>query len=204
MRIWQGGLFLIAVAGLAALIAVMARPTLLEPPAKAEAVPTIPQDPHRTYLSIAQRKQAAATSPALGQVKSVLKVDSPLRYGQYVWNEQNVPAGPVWIRADLKQQTVSIFRGGHEIGVAIILYGADEMPTPVAALSILAKSEKHHSRRYNAPMPYSLWLTNDGVAIHGSNVRWGAATHGCLGVPIDFARRLFQAAKVGDRVDVTA
>jgi lipoprotein-anchoring transpeptidase ErfK/SrfK len=35
-------------------------------------------------------------------------------------------------------------------------------------------------------------------------VRWGAATHGCVGVPTEFARRLFEAAKVGDRVDIAA
>ncbi len=40
-------------------------------------------------------------------------------------------------------------------------------------------------------MPYMLRLTNDGVAIHGSNVRQGYATHGCIGVPTDFAKLLF-------------
>jgi lipoprotein-anchoring transpeptidase ErfK/SrfK len=49
-------------------------------------------------------------------------------------------------------------------------------------------------------MPYMLRLTNDGVAIHGSNVRQGWATHGCIGVPPDFARLLFAAAAKGDAV----
>ena len=53
-------------------------------------------------------------------------------------------------------------------------------------------------------MPYSLWLTSDGVAIHGSSVRWGSATHGCVGIPLDFAAKLFGAAHVGDRVDIDA
>jgi lipoprotein-anchoring transpeptidase ErfK/SrfK len=51
-------------------------------------------------------------------------------------------------------------------------------------------------------MPYSLWLTGDGVAVHGSDVRWGRATHGCVGVPVDFARRLFAAAEEGDVVHI--
>jgi lipoprotein-anchoring transpeptidase ErfK/SrfK len=49
-------------------------------------------------------------------------------------------------------------------------------------------------------MPYTLRLTGDGVAIHGSQVRWGAATHGCVGVPSEFARHLFAVTKVGDPV----
>ena len=49
-------------------------------------------------------------------------------------------------------------------------------------------------------MPYMLRLTSDGVAIHGSKVRQGWATHGCIGVPLDFARLLFGAASKGDAV----
>ncbi len=56
------------------------------------------------------------------------------------------------------------------------------------------------SHTYDAPMPFALMLTNDGVAIHASNVRQGWATHGCIGVPIDFAKRLFDTAKLGDSV----
>jgi lipoprotein-anchoring transpeptidase ErfK/SrfK len=45
-----------------------------------------------------------------------------------------------------------------------------------------------------------LRLTKDGVAIHGSNVRWGFATHGCIGIPKDFAAKLFGVVDVGDEV----
>ena len=143
-------------------------------------------------------------SAPLGEIKSLIKVAKPLRYGEFVWNDKGVPAGPAWIRADLKTQTISIFRGGHEIGIAVILYGANSKPTPPGDFTVLAKSKDHQSRQYDAPMPYSLWLTSDGVAIHGSKVRWGAATHGCVGVPMEFARHLFEAADVGDRVDIIA
>jgi lipoprotein-anchoring transpeptidase ErfK/SrfK len=49
-------------------------------------------------------------------------------------------------------------------------------------------------------MPYTLRLTGDGVSIHASNVREGHATHGCIGLPEPFARKLFDQAKVGDAV----
>ncbi len=87
-----------------------------------------------------------------------------------------------------------------EIGTAVILYGADEKPTPTGELSIREKLKDHRSNTYDAPMPYTMRLTDDGVAIHGSNVRWGAATHGCIGVPLDFAAKLFEQVKVGDPV----
>ena len=123
-----------------------------------------------------------------------------MRYGDYRWNDDGVPAGPTWIRVDLKAQTISVFRAGHEIGTAVILYGADGMQTPTGKFPILAKIKDHHSATYDAPMPYTLRLTADGVSIHASDVRWGRATHGCVGVPLTFAAKLFSASTRGETV----
>ena len=157
---------------------------------------------NRIFLTKEQIRHAAVEDSSLGEVASLLKVSAPMRYGDFRWDDHKVPPGQVWIRVDLKRQTLSIFRRGHEIGTAVILYGTDGKPTPLGTFSVLGKSEKHYSRTYDAPMPNSLWLTNDGVAIHGSDIRWGAATHGCVGVPLKFAALLFGAATVGDRVTI--
>ena len=156
----------------------------------------------RIFLSPAQLAEARASGTLDRPVKSLLSVDRRLQYGDYVWNDAAVPAGPTWIRIDLGSQLISIFQGGHEIGTAVIVYGGDNKQTPTGRLHILAKAREHRSSLYDAEMPYTLRLTGDGVSIHGSNVRWGAATHGCIGVPIAFARRLFDAARVGDDVVV--
>lgn len=133
-------------------------------------------------------------------VRSVLNITRPMRYGGYVWDEAGIPQGPLLIRVDLARQILSVFRDGHEIGSAVILYGTDGKPTPIGSFPILQKAADYHSRTYDAPMPYMLRLTDDGVAIHGSDVRTGFATHGCIGVPVAFARRLFDAARKGDTV----
>ena len=133
-------------------------------------------------------------------VRSVLNITQPMRFGSFVWNEEHIPQGPVWVRVDLARQLLSVFRDGHEIGSAVILYGTDGKPTPTGSFTILEKDAHHYSHSYDAPMPYMLRLTADGVAIHGSNVREGWATHGCIGVPLDFARLLFAAASKGDLV----
>ncbi|UTP38757.1 L,D-transpeptidase family protein [Phenylobacterium sp. LH3H17] len=127
-----------------------------------------------------------------------------MRYGDYVWEDSGVPAGPVWVRVDVSRQLVSVFRGGDEIGSAVILYGAESKPTPAGAFTVLQKARDYHSQTYDAPMPYMLRLTQDGVAIHGSNVREGWATHGCIGVPEAFARRLFAEMKLGDPVFIVS
>lgn len=135
-------------------------------------------------------------------VRTVLNISAPMTYGDFKWQDEGVPAGPVWVRIDLPRQILSVFRAGDEIGTSVILYGADKKPTPLGTFPVLAKFKDHRSGPYDAPMPYTLRLTPDGVSIHGSNVRWGAATHGCIGVPKDFAARLFQQVPIGGQVTI--
>jgi hypothetical protein len=159
----------------------------------------------RIFLTEAQMIQAKATGILDRDVKSIINVRKRMTYGDFVWSDRNVPKGPVWIRVDLDKQILSAFRAGHEIGTAVILYGVDDKDTPVGTFPVLAKSKDYRSRAYdNAPMPYSLHLTHDGVAIHGSDVRWGRATHGCVGVPIDFAQKLFGQVSKGDQVVIVS
>lgn len=135
-------------------------------------------------------------------IRSVLNVAAPMHFGDFVWNDDRIPQGRVWVRVDLAHQLLSVFRDGHEIGSAVILYGGDKFRTPAGRFTILRKDRHYYSRTYRAPMPYALRLTTDGVAIHGSNVREGWATHGCIGVPLEFARLLFAATSKGDLVVV--
>lgn len=136
-------------------------------------------------------------------VNGILKPDRPLRHGDYLWNDEGVPAGPTAIVVDLTAQILYVYRGGTEIGRSAILYGADDKPTPTGTFPILEKDADHVSNLYGAPMPYMLRLTMDGVAIHGSDVIYGSGTHGCVGVPDAFAAMLFKIARIGDRVLVT-
>jgi hypothetical protein len=133
-------------------------------------------------------------------VRSMLNITRPMQFGDFVWNADHIPEGPVWVRVDLSSQLVSVFRAGHEIGSAVILYGTDGKATPTGNFTIQEKDAEHYSHSYDAAMPYMLRLTNDGVAIHGSAVLQGWATHGCIGVPLEFARLLFAAAAKGDAV----
>ena len=134
------------------------------------------------------------------RIRSLLNVERRMHYGEFVWNDDKVPAGPVWVRVDLAAQTISAFRAGHEIGTAVILYGTDGHATPTGGFRVLEKDKDHWSRSYDAPMRYMLRLTDDGVAIHASEVEKGFATHGCVGVPPSFARRLFDVMNKGDPV----
>ena len=188
----------------------------LAPPSVTPATPTAAAAPAGARSAVATRfvappgprlRYPAGHRPALPlsdnearEVSSVLNVAEAMRFGDFVWDDEGVPAGLVWVRIDLARQVISVFRGGDEIGTAVILYGTDGMPTPFGRFAVRHKDAAYHSRSYDAPMPYALFLTDDGVAIHASRVRRGFATHGCIGVPDAFARRLFAAVAEGDPV----
>ncbi len=136
-------------------------------------------------------------------VKRILQIDEPFVHGYYKWDDEGVPEGELVVTVDLKAESISVFRAGYEIGAAVITFGDSEKPTPTGVFPITQKSKDHVSNIYGSPMPYMMRLTNDGVAIHASDVKWGWGTRGCIGVPLEFARRLFEQAKLGDRVIVT-
>ncbi|MGZ3274900.1 MAG: L,D-transpeptidase family protein [Caulobacteraceae bacterium] len=160
--------------------------------------------PRRIWYQGAKTPQLVFPDGSRRSVRSLLNVSHAMTYGDYVWDEDGVPAGPLWVRVDIRAQLISVFRGDHEIGTAVVLYGAQGKPTPIGAFHILQKAKDYQSHTYDAPMPFMLRLTSDGVAIHASNVREGWATHGCIGVPMDFAKRLFGEARLGDTVLITS
>jgi lipoprotein-anchoring transpeptidase ErfK/SrfK len=136
-------------------------------------------------------------------VHTILDVGHPLEPGDYVWDDDGAPAGATHIVVDTARRQLYVYRGGVEIGRSFAVAGPPESPTPLGRFPILEKDADKYSRSYDAPMPYALRLTRSYVAIHGSKVEWDWVTHGCIGVPLPFARILFRNVRVGDDVLVT-
>jgi len=159
---------------------------VLGTPASPEATPTVAPVVDQTFV-----------------IKRILPISGPIKYGQWHWDESGVPAGPIVITVDLDARVLSIFRGGYEIGAAAVLLGTEDKPTPLGVFPITQKDRNHVSNLYDAPMPYMMRLTNDGITLHGSKVEWGYASHGCVGMPEAFAAKVYAQAKLGDRVFIT-
>jgi lipoprotein-anchoring transpeptidase ErfK/SrfK len=178
--------------------AATAAPARAAPPAPAASLAAVP---------VPQAASAPAEATVAGngfpdiQVHTELPIHQWLKPGEFAWNDEGVPAGPTTIVVNIRARVLSAYRAGFEIGRSSIVYGTDSKPTPIGTFPILEKDADHVSRTYGgAPMPHMLRLTRDGVAIHGSEIADDLATHGCIGLPKEFAALLFQAAHVGDRV----
>lgn len=137
-------------------------------------------------------------------IKRVLPIEGPIKYGEWHWNEGGAPNdGPIVVTVDLDARVLSIFRSGYEIGATAVLLGSQEKPTPIGMFPITQKKRHHVSNLYDAEMPYMQRLTEDGITLHASQVELGYASHGCIGMPEEFAAKVFATTRVGDRVFIT-
>jgi len=172
--------------------------------------PVRPAPPTLPAAALAQPAKAQPLTKSVAQpepfrIKRILPIDGPIKYGQWFWDDKDVPQGPMVITIDLDARVLSVFRDGYEIGATAVLLGTDDHPTPLGTFPILSKERHNKSEKYgDAPMPWTLRLTGDGVAIHGGHaVELGWASHGCIGAPNEFMSKLFALAKVGDKAIIT-
>ena len=117
---------------------------------------------------------------------------SQLEPGQFIWSPEAVPAGPLVMVISLDEQRAYVYRNGLRIGVSTVSTGKKGYETPTGVFTILQKKKDHKSSLYDdAPMPFMQRLTWDGVALHAGRLPGYPASHGCVRLPYEFARRLF-------------
>ena len=89
----------------------------------------------------------------------------------------------------IPQQRAYVYRGGTLIGVTTVSTGRPGHDTPTGRFEILEKRREHFSNLYNnAPMPFMQRLTWDGIALHAGQIPGRPASHGCVRLPLEFAR----------------
>lgn len=128
-----------------------------------------------------------------------------LKPGQYLW--RNVPdgAGPERVVISLTDQLAYLYRGDSLVAVATISTGRDTKPTPTGIFSVLDKRPFYRSKKYdNAPMPWMQRIDGYGVALHGGYNPGYPASHGCIRLPGDFAKKLYSVTDIGTPVYIGA
>ena len=129
------------------------------------------------------------------------KASGPLKPGEYYWNPDISPRGPVVLVVSLPRQVMVVYRNGIQIARSTVSTGAGKKATPTGVFEILQKKEEHYSNIYNnAPMPYMQRLTWSGIALHAGKLPGYPASKGCIRLPYDFSERLFTVTKMGGTV----
>lgn len=121
-----------------------------------------------------------------------------LKKGEFTWAPEIAPAGPITVLVSLDEQRAYTYRNGVLIGVATVSTGKPGHETPTGVFTTKLKDKDHHSSKYNnAAMPYTQKITNDGVALHAGGIPGYPESHGCVHLPSEYARLLFEAAPLG-------
>ena len=126
-----------------------------------------------------------------------------LQPGEFVWLQEAAPAGPLLLVVSLVEQRAYLYRNGVRIAVSTVSSGKPGNETPAGVYTILQKHAQHFSNLYDgAPMPFMQRLTWDGIALHAGKLPGHPASHGCVRLPPEFARRLFGMSTMGMTVVV--
>lgn len=142
--------------------------------------------------------------PALADVTSVEFDPQRLEPGAFAWHPEAAPSGPLLMVVSIPEQRAYLYRNGVRIAVSTVSTGKPGNDTPAGVFTVLQKRKVHYSSLYDdAPMPFMQRLTWGGVALHAGRLPGYPASHGCIRLPLEFARRLFGVTDVGMTVVVS-
>ena len=117
------------------------------------------------------------------------------------------------IRVSIERQVLVALENGEEIYSFDIVTGRDGKETTAGTYKIFRKHKKYTSKTYGSEMPYTMFFTEDGKAIHGTTMATlrsylhsylteSVGSQGCVGLTDDNAKALFEWAPVGTPVIV--
>lgn len=168
-------------------------------PANPKLVPPLVQTPAVEPTAIVPTVPVAKPAP---KPKKKGPVDA-LKPGEFVWVAQDIYEGPMKIVIVLDIQRIYVFQNDKLIGFSTISSGKKGKETPTGFFKILQKNIDHKSNLYsNAPMPYMQRLTWDGIAVHGGYLPGYPASHGCIRLPLAFAKSLYGVTQMDQEVFV--
>jgi hypothetical protein len=117
--------------------------------------------------------------------------------------ESPIASDAIMAIVSLRSQRITIYDAKGGIVQAPVSSGLKGRETPAGVFSVLQKDADHHSNLYDdAWMPHMQRLTWSGIALHGGPLPGYPASHGCVRMPYEFARRLFDKTQLGMRVIV--
>jgi lipoprotein-anchoring transpeptidase ErfK/SrfK len=157
-------------------------------------------------METVEAKETAGTAAALARNDMFEAFgDKELKPGGYLWRDVPASAGPERVVVALNDQLAYLYRGDTLMAVATISSGVPGRDTPTGIFSVLGKKPMHHSKKFdNAPMPFTQFIDEYGVALQAGHNPGYPASHGCIRLPTGFAKKLYSVTDVGTPVLIGA
>jgi L,D-transpeptidase-like protein len=186
---------LVALSALGALAGCSTTPVAPPPPPRIVQPTFVPPETNYRWTNGFAAKGYEAMHATFGKLY--------LKAGEHLWiPAAAIPAeGDVAITIDTANQIAFVFKGDALIGVTNISTGKKGHPTPLGFWTINWKRPMYRSKKYdNAPMPFMQNIDDKGIAIHGGVTPGYPASHGCIRLPMAFAKQLYTLTKPGNKV----
>ncbi len=110
-------------------------------------------------------------------------------------------AAKLFVEVDLATQLATVTRDGQTVLTTKVSSGRPDKPTPPGKYIVTHKYTEWHSTLYhNASMPFFLRLSCSAVGLHAGVLPGYPASHGCVRLPSDVAKKLFEIIPRGTTV----
>ena len=107
------------------------------------------------------------------------------------------------ITVDLTTQRATLSRDGQPVMVTKVSSGKKEKPTPPGKYVVTQKYTDWRSTLYhNASMPFFLRLSCSPVGLHAGVVPDYPASHGCVRLPSEIAKKFYEIVPKGTMVEI--
>ncbi len=104
------------------------------------------------------------------------------------------------IYISLEKQFFGTYENGKLIFWGPISSGRKEYKTPPGNYTVLWKAKKYWSKKYGLPMPYAINISSKGYFIHHQSLSGKPASHGCVRLLYNDAKKIFNFAEKNDTV----
>ena len=111
----------------------------------------------------------------------------------------------ILISVDKSAQQMTVIVDGDPRYIWPVSTGRSGYDTPAGQYTPFRMEKDHFSREWDdAPMPYSIFFTKQGHAIHGTNhkITGDAESHGCVRLSVDHAAQLWALVKAQGMANV--
>jgi hypothetical protein len=108
----------------------------------------------------------------------------------------------ILVTIDLSKQRAWVTKEGQIIDTCPVSTGREGYRTPAGRYVITDKHRSWTSTLYHVAMPFFMRLNCSAIGLHSGYVTGRPASHGCIRLPYDKARKFFSICNVGDEVQI--
>lgn len=108
----------------------------------------------------------------------------------------------ILVTIDLTNQRAWVTKEGQVIDTCSVSTGREGYSTPSGRYVVTDKHRDWTSTLYHVSMPFFMRLNCSAIGLHSGYVTGRPASHGCIRLPYEKAKKFFSIVRVGDEVQI--